>query len=235
LPPELAAGLAEARAVPRAPASFAIGVPADLLRRRADVRRAERVLAAEVARVGVAEGDLLPRLALFGSLGVSSDGTEDLFDSDSVFSGIGPSLRWNVFDGGRLRNRVRAQDARAEQALIAWEQTVLGALEEAENAMTAFVREQSRRGSLGQAAEQARLAVELARTEYEAGLTDFQAVISSERALADLEDGLAVSDSAITTNLVALCKALGGGFEHESFDGAVALAEPTSPATNDRP
>lgn len=235
LPPELAAALAESRPVPRAPTSFAIGVPADLLRRRADVRRAERVLAAETARIGVAEGDLRPRLALFGSLGVSSDGLDDLFESDSVFAGIGPSLRWNVFDAGRLRNNVRAQDARAEQALIAWEQTVLSALEEAENAMTAFVREQTRRASLGLAAEQALLAVELAQTEYEAGLIDFQAVLSSQRALADLEDGLAVSDSAITTSLVTLCKALGGGFEHESFDGAVVLADATPPAATDKP
>jgi NodT family efflux transporter outer membrane factor (OMF) lipoprotein len=225
LPAELAAALAASAPVPRAPTSFAVGVPADLVRRRADVRRAERALAAEVARIGMAEGDLYPRLALFGSLGVAADPVEDLFESDSGFASIGPSLRWNIFDGGRLRNRVRAQDARADQALIAWEQTVLLALEEAENAMTGFVREQVRRGSLGLAAEQARLAVELARTEYEAGLTDFQSVLSSERALADLEDGLALSDSAVTTQLVALCKALGGGFEHEPFASAVALAD----------
>lgn len=224
LPPELAAALAAPGAVPRAPTSFAIGVPADLLRRRADVRRAERRLAAETARVGVAEGDLLPRLSLFGSLGVSSDGTDELFESDSVFSGIGPSLRWNLFDGGALRNQLRAQDARAEQALIAWERTVLGALEEAENAMTGFLREQVRRSSLGLAADQARRAVELSRTEYEAGLSDFQSVLSSERALADLEDTLALSDSLVTSRLVVLCKALGGGFEQAELASAVALA-----------
>jgi multidrug efflux system outer membrane protein len=123
-----------------------------------------------------------------------------------------------------LRNRLRAQDARAEQALIAWERTVLGALEEAENAMTGFLREQVRRSSLGLAADRARRAVELARTEYEAGLTDFQAVLSSERALADLEDGLALSDSLVTSRLVILCKALGGGFEREDFSAVAALA-----------
>jgi NodT family efflux transporter outer membrane factor (OMF) lipoprotein len=223
LPPEIAAALAAPGAVPRAPASFAIGVPADLLRSRADVRGAERRLAAEVARAGVAEADLYPRLSLFGSLGVSSDGTDELFESDSVFSGIGPSLRWNLFDGGALRNRLRAQDARAQQALIAWEKTVLLALEEAENAMTGFLREQVRRSSLGLAADQARRAVELSRTEYEAGLTDFQSVLTSERALADLEDDLALSDSLVTSRLVVLCKALGGGFEHESFASAVAV------------
>ncbi|HVS19744.1 MAG TPA: efflux transporter outer membrane subunit [Planctomycetota bacterium] len=225
LPEELARALAEPQPVPRAPLEFAVGVPADVLRRRADVRAAERRLAAEIARVGVAEGDLLPRLSLFGSLGLSSNGAADLFESDSVFSGFGPSLRWNVFDGGRLRNRVRAQDARSEQALVAWEGAVLVALEEAENAMTGFVREQVRRASLGLAAEQARLAVELAQTEYEAGLTDFQAVLASERALADLEDELAVSDSTVTTRMVALCKALGGGFEHEPLAAAVARAD----------
>jgi NodT family efflux transporter outer membrane factor (OMF) lipoprotein len=225
LPPELAAALAEPQPVPRAPLALAVGVPADLLRRRADVRSAERRLVAEIARVGVAQADLYPRLSLFGSLGLASDGAEDLFDSDSVFSSIGPSLRWNVFDGGRLRNRVRAQDARAEQALVAWEGAVLIALEEAENAMTGFLREQVRRGSLGEAAAQARQAVELAQTEYEAGLTDFQAVLASERALADLEDELALSDSNVTTSMVALCKALGGGFEHEPFASAIARAD----------
>ncbi len=223
-PGALAAELAEPRPVPLPPVEVAVGVPADLLRRRADVRRAERVLAAEVARIGVAEGDLYPRLTLAGSLGLTSDGSSDLFEDESGFYSIGPSLRWNLFDAGRLRQLVRAQDARAEQAYVVWERTVLVALEEAENAMTAFVREQTRRRSLGEAALQARRAVELAQTEYREGLSDFQAVLDSERALADLEDELAVNDASITTSLVALCKALGGGFEHEPLASALAVA-----------
>jgi len=212
-PGALAAELGDERPIPVPPVEVAVGVPADLLRRRADVRRAERQLAAETARIGVAEADLYPRLELSGSLGLASEHSSDLFTSGSDEYHFGPSLRWNLFDAGRLRNRVEAQDARTEQAFARWEQSVLTALEESENAMTAFVREQTRRASLGEAVTQARRAVELSRTQYTEGLSDFQTVLVAERALADLEDSLAQSDAAITTSLVALYKALGGGWE----------------------
>jgi len=210
-----ALSFSETAPIPRPPDRIAVGVPADLLRRRPDVRRAERTLAAEVARVGVAEGDLYPRLTLGGVLGLAADVASDLGDHDSGTYSFGPSLRWNLFDGGALRARVRAQDARAEQALVAWERTVLLALEEAENAMTAFVREQARRDALAEAADQSRRAVELARIQYEEGLTDFQAVLDSQRARADLEDQLATSDGEVAANLIALVRALGGGFDGE--------------------
>jgi NodT family efflux transporter outer membrane factor (OMF) lipoprotein len=213
-PGALAEELAATRPIPVPPVQVAVGVPADLLRRRADVRRAERQLAAETARIGVAEGDLYPRLMLNGNIGLEAEDLDDLFKSSSSVWGFGPSLRWNIFDAGRLRQRVAAQDARTEQALIAWEQSVLGALEETENAMTSFLREQARRNSLLQAATQARRAVELARTQYTEGLSDFQAVLVSERAVADLEDQLAESDAAIATDLIALYKALGGGWQN---------------------
>ncbi len=213
-PGALAEELAEIRPIPVPPVTVAVGVPADLLRRRADVRRAERELAAETARVGMTEGDLYPRLALFGNLGLASEEPSDFFENDSVFYGIGPSIRWNLFDGGRLRRRVEAQDERAEQALVRWERAVLRALEETENAMTEFVREQVRRGFLVEATAQARRAVELAETQYGEGLSDFQTVLDSQRELAALEDDLAQSDAAITTSLVALYKRLGGGWEY---------------------
>ena len=139
------------------------------------------------ARIGVAEGDLYPRLALSGSLGLAAEDLGDLFQHESGVFGFGPSLRWNLFDAGRLRQLVAAQEARTEQALVRWERTVLLALEESENAMTAFVREQTRRRSLLDAATSARLAVELARTQYTEGLSDFQTVLVAERALAELE------------------------------------------------
>ena len=208
--------LESAAPIPVPPLEVAVGVPADLLRRRADVRRAERVVAAEHARIGVAQGDLYPRLTLTGELGLAATDISDLTDSASSFFGLGPSLRWNIFDAGRLRNRVNAQDARAEQAMLRWERTVLVALEETENAMTAFVREQTRRASLLEAASQAQLAVQLARTQYKEGLSDFQTVLVAERAVAELEDDLATSESSIATNFVVLYKALGGGWEHRS-------------------
>jgi NodT family efflux transporter outer membrane factor (OMF) lipoprotein len=213
-PGALAAALAEPRPVPVPPVDVAVGVPADLLRRRADVRRAERELAAATARIGVAAGDLYPRLTLLGNLGVEADGAADLVDSNSGVYGFGPSLRWNLFDAGRLRSRVEAQEARTEQALVQWERAVLGALEETENAMTAFVREQVRRDSLVAAVDAARASVRLAQSEYTEGISDFQVVLTSERALAELEDELARSEATVTTNLVALYKALGGGWEH---------------------
>jgi NodT family efflux transporter outer membrane factor (OMF) lipoprotein len=213
-PGALADLLEEARPIPVPPVEVAVGVPADLLRRRADVRRAERELAAETARTGMLEADLYPQLTLFGTMGLASDGASELFDSDSAVFGIGPSLRWNLFDSGRLRNRVEAQDARAEQAFVRWERTVLTALEETENAMTSFVQEQVRRGSLVEAVAQARRAVELSQTQYREGLSDFQTVVNSERALAELEDEVARNDAAIANSLVRLYKALGGGWEH---------------------
>jgi NodT family efflux transporter outer membrane factor (OMF) lipoprotein len=234
-PGQLDGELGALRAVPRAQAALVVGVPADLLRRRPDVVAAERRYAAEVARVGVAEGDLYPRFTLSGTLGLSSDGSEHLFDGDSRVLGIGPSLRWNLFDGGRLRERVRAQEASALAAQNEWEQTVLLALEEAENAMTSFVREQDRRGSLERAAEHARRAVDLAQTQYREGLTDFQAVLDSLRIVAGLEDELAVSDAAITTHLIALYKALGGGFEAGSLPMAVAAAENAGGGATEQP
>jgi len=209
--------------IPVPPLAVAVGVPADLLRRRADVRRAERQLAAETARIGVAEAELYPRLALFGSLGVAAEDVSDLFNGDSSAFGIGPSLRWNLFDGGRLRQLVAAQEARTEQALARWERTVLSALEESENAMTAFVREQARRRSLLEASSQARLSVELARTQYTSGLSDFQTVLVSERALAELEDALADSEATIATQLIRVYKSLGGGWDEGALTVVAAV------------
>lgn len=220
-PGTLAAELAAVAPIPAPPAEVAVGVPADLVRRRPDVRAAERALAAETARIGVAEGELYPQLTLGGRIGLESNPFDKLFTNDSTVYGIGPALRWNVFDAGRLRNRVRAQGARAQQALLRWERTVLLGLEEAENAMAAFVREQTRREHLATAAAEARRAVEFAQTQYTEGLTDFQNVLDSQRILAEVEDQLAQSSAAITTSLIALYKALGGGIE-------VAPAEPAA-------
>jgi NodT family efflux transporter outer membrane factor (OMF) lipoprotein len=219
-PGALSAELRDARPIPVPPLAVAVGVPADLLRRRPDVRRAERLLAAETARIGVAEAELYPELSLRGSLGLASDPASDLLESDSAFFGIGPTLRWNLFDGSRLRQGVVAQEARAEQALARWERTVLLALEEAENAMAGFAGEQARLRSLSEAVLQAGAAVELARTQYTEGLSDFQAVLVAERALADLEDELARSEATAATTFVALQKALGGGWTR----GAVHVA-----------
>jgi len=217
LPPgSLAGELSAVRGVPVPPATVAVGVPRDVVRRRPDVRAAERALAAETARIGVAEADLYPRLSLLGSIGLESDRLSDLVDSGSGVLAVGPRVRFNLFDAGAVRSRIAAQGARAAQALVRFEQAVLVALEEAENAMTAFVREQARAVQLAEAATQARAAATFARTQYEEGLTDFQAVLDSERAVAELEDQVAESRASITADLIALYKALGGGWESVS-------------------
>lgn len=210
-PGELGADLTEPTGLPRLPVSVAVGVPADLLRRRPDVQAAERRFAAAVARIGVAEGDRYPRFSLGGTLGLAANRAQDVFTQGSDVIAFGPSLRWSLFDGGRLKQRVAALAADAEAAQVAWEKTVLQALEEAENAMTRFVREQERRASLQRAAVQAARAVELARSQYRAGISDFQAVIDSERTVATIEDDLVNSDAAVAGSLVAIFKALGGG------------------------
>jgi len=196
--------------IPVPPSGVAVDLPADLLRNRPDIRRAERGLAAEHARIGVATADLYPRLTLNGTLGVAAEDAGDLFREGSGFFGIGPSIRWNLFDGGRSRRRVDVRIARAEQARIEWERTVLEALEETENAMSGFVRAQRRRESLLAAVSSARRAVELAQLEYREGASDFQVILDSERTLAQLEDELASIDALAARQFIALEKSLGG-------------------------
>ena len=214
-PDDLPDALRKAARLPQLPARVAIGGPADLLRRRPDVRRAERHFAAEVARIGVAEAERYPTFTLSGQIGISANDAASVFDRGSDLRGFGPSLRWNLFDGGRLKHRVRALEANAEAAQVAYEQAVLLAIEETENAITRFVHERTRREALVRAATEARRAVELAQTQYREGLSDFQAVLDSERIAATIDDDLASSDAAVATNLIALYKALGGGV---SFD-----------------
>ncbi len=209
-PGELPATFAAPSALPTLPKTIAVGVPADLLRRRPDLQAAESRLHAEIARIGVAEADRYPRLSIGGTLGLSANAADDLFTKGSDVTSFGPSLRWNLFDGGRLRNRVRSLEANAEAAQIVWEQTLLRALEEAENAMARFVREQARLVALQRAAAEARRAVDLAQTQYQTGLSDFQTVIDSERTVASIEDELVASEAAVASFAVALFKALGG-------------------------
>ena len=203
--------LTPTEAVPVLPLQIAVGVPADLLRRRPDVRAAERRFAAAIARVGVAEAERYPRFTLFGTLGLAGNSADTVFADGSEVAAFGPSVRWNLFDGGRLRQRVAALEATAEVAQLSWEKTVLLAVEETENAMTSFVREQARRAALQRAALQARRAVQLAQTQYGAGLSDFQSVIDSERTVAQIEDDLVTSGAVIARSVVGIFKALGGG------------------------
>ena len=190
-----------------------VGVPSDLLRRRPDIRRAEVNIHAETARIGVATADLFPRFTLFGSAGFQAAKTGDWFDSSSRFWSVGPSLNWPIFTMGRVRSNIEQRKAIEEQALITYEQTVLNALGEVESALIASWKEQEHRTALVQAVVANRKAVRLSTILYTEGQTDFLNVLQAQRALYLSEDALVDSTRTVSANLIALYKALGGGWE----------------------
>lgn len=198
--------------VPVTPIEVAVGVPAETLRRRPDVRKAERLLAAQTAKVGVATAELYPTFSLMGTIGLEALSLDDLFSTGSRTYGIGPSFHWNVFDSGRIRQNIEVQNALQEQALLSYESTVLGALADVENALVAYANEQMRRQSLVEGAQAAKRAVTLAQNQYTSGLIDFQNVLNAQRALLSLQSQQAASDAAVTSGLIRLYKALGGGW-----------------------
>lgn len=204
--------LAEPRAIPVAPSDIVSSVPADVLHRRPDLRSAERRLAAQTAQVGVATAAMYPSIGLSGSFGLSAANSSDLFSSGLETTGYGLSINMPIFRAGALRQQVVAQNALVDQALAAYELTILAALEEVENALTSWANEQRRHAALQQGAASARLASELALIQYNSGLVDFQTVINADRQLVATEDALAISSGEITANLIRLYKAFGGGW-----------------------
>ncbi len=229
-PSQLAELLQHDSSIPSAPAEIAVGVPIDLLRRRPDVRFAELQAAAQSARIGIAKSDLYPRFSLFGSIGfeTSRDGgiqsnnadAGDLFSSDSVTYTVGPTVSWPIFNYGRLRNNVRVQDARFQQAALNYQNTVLEAAREVEDALAAYLRSQTRVGYLTDSVGDARRSVELALVQYRQGSTTYQRVLDTQRFLVQQEDQLAGTKGDVALNLVATYKALGGGWETEQSKGA---------------
>ena len=211
-PGAIHAELKERKPIPVTPLEVAVGVPANTLRHRPDIRMAERELAAQTARVGVATADLYPKFTLIGSIGLESLSSGDFLTAASHIWRIGPSFSWNIFDAGAIRQNIQVQSALQEQALIQYEATILGALEEVENALIAYVEEQQRRKTLKAGKNAAQQATQLARDQYQAGLVDFSDVLDAQRSLLSFEDELAQSDGAVTSNLVRLYKALGGGW-----------------------
>jgi len=208
-PGQLQAELAAPGPVPVCTEDVAVGVPADALRQRPDVRRAERELAAQTARVGAATADLYPRLSLSGSIGMQA--LSLVSGTSSAMSG-GPRITWPVFDSGAIRRNIEVQSALQEQVLVQYESTLLAALEEAENALVSYANERQRRRSLEDAARAAQEAAVLAEYEYQGGLTDFGNVLDAQRSLLSFQDQLAQSNGAVTSNLIRLYKALGGGW-----------------------
>jgi NodT family efflux transporter outer membrane factor (OMF) lipoprotein len=215
-PGQLHKELAMSQPLPSLPANVAVGIPAETLRRRPDVRRAERGLAAQTARIGVATAELYPKFRLSGTLGLEALSAGDLLQTASRTWGFGPGVEWNIFDAGSIRRNIEVQNARQEQALIQYERTVLKALEEVENALVAYAQEQQRSDSVARASAAAERASELAQDQYLAGLVSFNNVLDAQRSLLTLSDELARSNGNIVANLIRIYKALGGGWNYEN-------------------
>ncbi|XXF75206.1 efflux transporter outer membrane subunit [Myxococcaceae bacterium GXIMD 01537] len=209
--------LAGPKQIPRAPESVAVGVPAELLRRRPDVRSAELYAAAQCARIGIAEAELYPSFTLIGSIGLgastSSAGSSNLFSLDSLFYSVGPRIVLPFLNYGRLKNGVRVEDARFQQLLVNYHNTVLRAAQEVADAMTGFVNAQRSMVSEQASVKAAQRSVEISVVQYREGAVDFQRVLDAQRSLLEQQNKMAQTSSAIATNLVALYKALGGGWE----------------------
>ena len=204
--------LAEAKSVPVAPADVAVGVPAEALRRRPDVRSAERKLAGQTAEIGVAEASRYPSFSLLGSIGVESLEFANLYSASARAAQGAAKAAWTLFDGGSIRQNIKLQTAMQEEALSFYESTVLGALQDVENGLVAYANEQGRRDSLAVAVQSSQNAFELARFQYSSGLVGFQTVLDTQQSLLSAQDQLAISEAKVTSNLISLYKALGGGW-----------------------
>lgn len=202
--------------IPKTEVPVYAGIPADLLRQRPDIRSAERQIAAQNARIGVAASDYYPRFLLVGDLRVESTDYSNLFGGGSVAYGFGPQIRWNIFNGGRVKNQVRAEEARTAQAEARYEQTVLQAVEETETAMVSYVQELDRFAALTRAVVAAEQSVDQTQTLYKSGLTDFQNVLNMERDLFEQQNQQAASEGAIARRIVDIFRALGGGWQDAS-------------------
>jgi outer membrane protein TolC len=224
-PGSIDAYVAQPRPIPAAPVEVAVGVPADLLRRRPDIRLAERQLATQSALIGVAKADLYPHFSLLGSINLrasdaaltfaSSGASElsDVFNSKSFQYFIGPSLSWDIFNYGRITNQVRVEDARFQQLIADYRNTVLNAAKEAEDATIGFLKSQEQHNALQQTYEAAKRSTQLSLYQYQEGMVDYQRVLDSQRNLVTSQENLVRVSGDIATNLIALYKALGGGWE----------------------
>ena len=226
-PGELVAELSPVANLPPVPPQVPIGLPSDLLRRRPDVRRAERQLAAETARIGVAKSDWFPKVSLIGDVGAESVSISTWFEPGSRFWSIGPSVQWKALDFGRVRAEVRVQTAVQEAALATYQKAVLTSLQEAENAIVAYAQEQNRHRALVVAVAENRHSLDLAGSLYKYGRVNFLDVLDARRTLYQSDDQLALSDQSVSLDLIALYKALGGGWE--TLPQAPALATAASP------
>jgi NodT family efflux transporter outer membrane factor (OMF) lipoprotein len=207
--------------IPNAPTTAAVGIPADLIRRRPDVRAAEMAAAAQSAAIGVSTADLYPQFVLAGSIGLSGESFSDQFESGSGAGFLSPLVNWNIFNYGRIKNNVRVQDARFQQLVTVYENVVLNAAREVEDGLVGFLRGQEEIANLENAVVASQRSVELSLDQYEAGLTDFQRVLNSQAALLGQQDSLADARGRVVNSLVSTYRALGGGWQLRGGNGYV--------------
>jgi NodT family efflux transporter outer membrane factor (OMF) lipoprotein len=229
--------LADPLPIPTARDEIAIGIPADLLRRRPDIRRAERELAAQTARIGAAVGEMYPKFSILGSFGLDAQDFRKLFNAGAIGASVGPNMNWNILNFGKLRCNVYVQEARQGQRAVQYQSAVLRAAEEVDNALVSYVREQQRLKHLTNEATANKRAVELSEKRYIGGDVSFLRVLDSQRSLLLSEDQLVTSQANVAASLIQLNRALGGGWEL-SANVAAAPIEPLVvplPATEPAP
>jgi len=209
-PSNLETLLGTSRKIPAAPESVAVGIPADLLRRRPDVRAAEMAAAAQSASIGISQADLYPSFVLAGSIGLAGAGVSD---SGATTGFITPFFKWNIFNYGRIKNNVRVQDARFEQAVTSYQNSALAAAKEVQDGLQGFLRTQEQVSYLQNAVAASSRAVELALEQYSQGASDYTRVLNTQTALLVQQDSLTSARGQVVSNLVATYKALGGGWQ----------------------
>ncbi len=218
IPGSLHQGLALEKLIPVPPFGMVNQIPGNTLRQRPDVQKAEYDLAAQTARIGEATADLYPSFSLTGAFGLSSLSSATFFDSDSRTWSLVPGLTLPIFNAGSIRADIRVQEAKQEQLLAQYESTVLSAIEEIRNALTAFAREQQRQKALESAVAAAKDAVTISRDKYRNGLVDFDNVLDAQRSLCSFEKSLADAKGTVTSNFIALYKAFGGGWARDHME-----------------
>jgi NodT family efflux transporter outer membrane factor (OMF) lipoprotein len=212
-PRDLKDRMGDTHTIPVSPASVAVGIPADLLRRRPDIRRAEHLLAAQSPRIGIAESDLYPIFSLVGDIRLASENFGSLFEGDSVQAFGGPGFRWNIFNYGRIQNNVRVEDARFQALIGDYEETVLRAQGEVESFIAGYLGAQRQMGPLTDSVTAAQRAVQVAETQYRGGIADYTRVLNTQDFLQTEQDRLVTTRGSVALNLVGLYRAMGGGWE----------------------
>ena len=199
--------------IPDPPSVLAVGLPAELLRRRPDIRRNEALAAAQSARIGIAEGDLYPSFSLLGSIGFAAGDASDLFSSGSDFNFGLFSFDWKFLNYGRIKNNIRVEDARFQQAALAYQNSVLNAAREVESGLIGFIKSKDRVSELEKSVAASRRSVELAQTQYRDGIISYTLVLDAQQFLSLNEGLLTAARGDVARNIIATYKALGGGWE----------------------